>query len=273
LTALPGAGHRPRKRFGQHFLHDPGTVERIVAAIAPTDRDHFVEIGPGEGVLTAPLLATGARVEAVEIDRELAAALPGRLDSPGLQVHAADALRVDFARFGAGPLRLVGNLPYNVSTPLLFHVLGDAPRFADIHVMLQKEVVDRIVAEPGSRQYGRLTVALAARCRRQALFTIRAGAFRPPPRVVSAFVRLVPERRLWSRVASWPAFDQVLGRAFSMRRKQLGRSLAGLFSVAELRALGIDPADRPERLPPEVFVSLANARAAGGGVESAPEEP
>lgn len=251
--------HRPRKSLGQHFLHDRNIQDKIIAAINPRATDHFVEIGPGQGALTRPLLARVGRLDVIELDRELAAALPDLLPDPRLHVHPGDALKFDFRDLGSGPLRLAGNLPYNVSTPLLFHILGSAGRFADIHVMLQKEVVDRMAASPGNRTYGRLTVSLAARCRVEPLFVIRPGSFTPPPRVDSAFVRLVPEASRLARIEQPARFDSLVAKAFSQRRKQLANSLKDVFSAARLRELGVDPAERPEQLGVETFIRLANA--------------
>ena len=247
----------PRKRFGQHFLHDPGVLDRIVRSIAPAARDHIVEIGPGRGALTRPLLSRVARLDVVELDRDLAAGLAAELQDPRLHVHQGDALRFDFSALGSD-LRLVGNLPYNISTPLLFHLLGYSECFTDLHVMLQKEVVDRMVAAPGGRDYGRLTVSLAARCRVEKLFVIRPGAFTPPPRVDSAFARLVPEPRRRALIESETVFDRVVTQAFSQRRKRLSNSLKGLVDAASLEALGIDPGRRPETLDVGAFTKIAN---------------
>jgi len=245
---LHASSHRPRKRFGQHFLHDPGVVRRIVAAIAPAADDFIVEIGPGEGVLTRPLAARAGRLEAVEIDRDLAAALAAE----GIKVHVADALEFDFGRLAPGA-RIVGNLPYNISTPLLFHLARYAERLRDLHFMLQREVVERMVAQPSTPAYGRLSVMLQARFRMQKLFRVAAGAFRPPPRVESAVVRLVPLAEPLDREA--PRFAEVVRRAFSARRKTL-RNALGL-PAAEFEALGIDPRLRPENLSPADYVRIA----------------
>ncbi|UCG71780.1 MAG: 16S rRNA (adenine(1518)-N(6)/adenine(1519)-N(6))-dimethyltransferase RsmA [Chromatiales bacterium] len=247
----------PRKRFGQHFLHDPSVLDRIVQAIDPAADDHVVEIGPGRGALTRPLLGRVARLDVVELDRDLAARLEVELQDSRLHVHQGDALRFDFRVLGTD-LRLVGNLPYNISTPLLFHLLEQSDCFRDLHVMLQKEVVDRMAAAPGGRDYGRLTVALAARCRVERLFVIRPGAFSPPPRVDSAFARLVPDPEKRAQIDSEPVFDQVVTRAFSQRRKQLANSLRGLVDAAGLQTLGIDPTSRPETLDVAAFTKIAN---------------
>jgi 16S rRNA (adenine1518-N6/adenine1519-N6)-dimethyltransferase len=240
---LPSTSHRPRKRFGQHFLHDPRVLARIVDAIAPAPGEFIVEIGPGEGALTAPLLARAKRMDAIELDRDLAARLRGM---PGLTVHEGDALEFDFARLPAG-MRLVGNLPYNISTPLLFHVARYADRVRDMHFMLQLEVVERMVAAPSTPAYGRLSVSLQSRFRMKKLFSVSRGAFRPPPKVESAVVRLEPlEKPL--RVD-----DDLLRRAFSARRKTIKNALPGI----DLAAAGIDPGLRPENLAPEDYARLS----------------
>ncbi len=256
---------RPRKSLGQHFLHDQNIIAKIIAGIAPQADEHFVEIGPGRAALTQPLLERVARLDVIEIDRELAAALPQLLNSPKLTVHSADALKFDFSQLGPGPLRLAGNLPYNISTPLLFHILASSKLFRDVHVMLQKEVVTRMTAQPGGRDYGRLTVSLGARCRVESLFDIRPGSFTPPPKVHSSFVRLVPEAGRLASITDHKLFDQVVSMAFSQRRKQLGNSLRGLFSAAQLTALEVDPSRRAETLDVDTFVRLANYRAANPG--------
>jgi 16S rRNA (adenine1518-N6/adenine1519-N6)-dimethyltransferase len=245
------AGKRPhvaRRRFGQHFLHDPAVVRRIVEAIAPDADDFVIEIGPGEGVLTRPLAARAGRLEAIEIDRDLAAALAAER----IKVHVADALEFDFGQLPQG-MRVVGNLPYNISTPLLFHLARFADRLRDLHVMLQREVVERMVAPPSTPAYGRLSVMLQARFSMQKLFRVAAGAFRPPPKVESAVVRLVPLAEPLDRGAE--RFADVVRRAFSARRKTL-RNALGLEAEA-LEALGIDPRLRPENLSPQDYVRIA----------------
>jgi 16S rRNA (adenine1518-N6/adenine1519-N6)-dimethyltransferase len=245
------AGKRPhvaRRRFGQHFLHDPAVVRRIVEAIAPAADDFVIEIGPGEGVLTRPLAARAGRLEAIEIDRDLAAALAAER----IKVHVADALEFDFGQLPQG-MRVVGNLPYNISTPLLFHLARFADRLRDLHVMLQREVVERMVAPPSTPAYGRLSVMLQARFSMQKLFRVAAGAFRPPPKVESAVVRQVPLAEPLDRGAE--RFADVVRRAFSARRKTL-RNALGLEAEA-LEALGIDPRLRPENLSPQDYVRIA----------------
>jgi 16S rRNA (adenine1518-N6/adenine1519-N6)-dimethyltransferase len=242
---LPSSSHRPRKRFGQHFLHDPGILARIVDAVSPTANDFLVEIGPGEGALTAPLIERAGKLEAIELDRDLAADLAARFPPFRLTVHCADALAFDFARFPAG-MRLVGNLPYNISTPLLFHLARYAERVQDMHFMLQLEVVDRMVAAPSTADYGRLSVALQARFAMEKLFTVSKGAFRPPPKVESAVVRLRP------RATMLHIDEDLLRRAFSARRKQLRNALAGV----DFARAGIDPRLRPENLSPEDYARI-----------------
>lgn len=245
---MRASSHRPRKRFGQHFLHDPAVVRRIVEAIAPAADDFVVEIGPGEGVLTRPLAERAGRLEAIEIDRDLAAALAAER----IKVHVADALEFDFGQLPQGT-RVVGNLPYNISTPLLFHLARFADRLRDLHFMLQREVVERMVAPPSTPAYGRLSVMLQARFSMQKLFRVAAGAFRPPPKVESAVVRLVPLAEPLDRDAE--RFADVVRRAFSARRKTL-RNALGLEAEA-LEALGIDPRLRPENLSPQDYVRIA----------------
>lgn len=245
---MHASSHRPRKRFGQHFLHDPAVVRRIVEAIAPAAGDFIVEIGPGEGVLTRPLAERAARLEAIEIDRDLACVLAAER----IKVHVADALEFDFGQLPQG-VRVVGNLPYNISTPLLFHLARFADRLRDLHFMLQREVVERMVAQPSTPAYGRLSVMLQARFGMQKLFRVAAGAFRPPPKVESAVVRLVPLAAPLDREA--PRFAELVRRAFSARRKTL-RNALGL-AAQELEALGIDPRLRPENLSAADYVRIA----------------
>jgi 16S rRNA (adenine1518-N6/adenine1519-N6)-dimethyltransferase len=252
--------HTARKRFGQHFLHDPGVLRRILEAIDPRPGERIVEIGPGRGALTLPLLERCGRLEVIEIDRDLAALLPGLAAGRGeLVMHEADVLEVNFAALhGGGPkLRVCGNLPYNISTPLLFHLLESRALIADMHFMLQKEVVDRMVAPPGGKSYGRLTVMLAAACRAESLFRVGRGAFQPPPAVDSAFVRLVPHAADPFPLPDPGRFARVVAAAFSMRRKTLRNSLRGLVEAAQFAAAGVDADRRPETLAPAEFARLA----------------
>jgi 16S rRNA (adenine1518-N6/adenine1519-N6)-dimethyltransferase len=220
-------------------------LARLVQAIAPATGDIIVEIGPGEGALTFPLLERVAAMHVIELDRDLAARMRAH---PGLTVHEADALEFDFAAFPAG-MRIVGNLPYNISTPILFHLARFAARVRDMHFMLQREVVERMVAAASTAEYGRLSVALQTRFRMKKLFTVAPGAFRPPPKVESAVVRLQPLER--QQVPD--GLDDVLRQAFSARRKTLKNALPGV----DFAALQIDPALRPENLSPADYVRIA----------------
>ena len=240
---MPSSSHRPRKRFGQHFLHEAGVIHRLVEAIDPREGEFFVEIGPGEGALTFALVEKAGSVQVVELDRDLAGTLRERA---GITVHEADALEFDFGRFPQG-MRIVGNLPYNISTPLLFHLAAFAPRVRDMHFMLQREVVERMVAAASTPQYGRLSVALQTRFAMKKLFTVAGGAFRPPPKVESAVVRLVP----LPQRAIPEAFDDILRRAFSARRKTLKNALP------DVDLAGTDPSLRPENLTPADYLRIA----------------
>ncbi len=251
---------RVRKRFGQHFLHDPGVIARIVAAIDPQPGERLVEIGPGRGALTLPLLKRCGRLEVIEIDRDLIPALQKHCAGAGeLIVHEADVLEVDLAALhGGGPaLRVCGNLPYNISTPLLFHLLEARVPITDMHFMLQKEVVERMAAKPGGKDYGRLTVMLAAVCRVESLFRVGRGAFNPPPGVDSAVVRLTPHAGAPFPLPDPARFARFVGAAFSMRRKTLRNSLRGLAGPAAFEAAGIASDRRPETLSPAEFAKLA----------------
>jgi 16S rRNA (adenine1518-N6/adenine1519-N6)-dimethyltransferase len=255
--------HAPRKRFGQHFLVDAAIVERIIGAIDPRRGDHVVEIGPGLGALTEPLLARLDHLHVIEIDRDLSARLREHHAAEQLTVHQADALEFDFAALPA-PLRIVGNLPYNISTPLLFHAAAAASRCRDLHFMLQQEVVDRMVARPAESEYGRLSVMLQYRFRLERLFDVPPGSFRPQPKVHSAVVRLLPRPVEQLGAASEGGLSRVVARAFSMRRKTLRNTLSGLISAGELAELGIDPGRRAQELPVAAFVTIANHLAAAG---------
>ncbi|HSH27986.1 MAG TPA: 16S rRNA (adenine(1518)-N(6)/adenine(1519)-N(6))-dimethyltransferase RsmA, partial [Wenzhouxiangella sp.] len=225
-----------------------------------------IEIGPGEGVLTRPLLEAGARVTAIELDRDLAATLPERLEFPErLAVLQADVLQVDAATLAApaSGLRVVGNLPYNISTPIMFHLFQWRDSISDMHFMLQKEVVDRLVAGPGSKQYGRLSVMAAFHCRTERLFNVPPGAFRPPPKVDSAIVRLVPKRLDAETLARLPQLEEVVRRAFGQRRKTLRNALKGALDEAAIAAAVVDPKARAETLSLYQYLALANRL--GGG--------
>lgn len=250
---------RPKKRFGQHFLRDPFILEGIVRAVAPGREDHLVEIGPGGGVLTERLLERCGRLDAIEIDRELVPLLQERFGHlPHFHLHQADALAFDFRRLNrpSGRLRIVGNLPYNISTPLLFHLFSQKEVIADMHFLLQREVVERLVAAPGSKRYGRLSVMAQFHCRIEKLFLVKPGAFSPPPRVVSALVRLVPRDRPPVE-ADEERLAQLVARAFSKRRKTLKNALSDLLSPEEIASAGVDPERRPEQLSLAEFAALS----------------
>jgi 16S rRNA (adenine1518-N6/adenine1519-N6)-dimethyltransferase len=250
----------PRKRYGQHFLHDPGTIERIVASIAARPGDRLVEIGPGRGAITAGLLEAAGAIDVVEIDAAVLGPLAERCRGLGeLRIHQADALEFDLTALrGAGPrLRLAGNLPYNISTPLLFRFIAQLDAIADMHFMLQKEVVARMAARPGTAAYGRLTVMLAPHVRVEPLFDIGTGAFKPAPKVVSTFFVLHPLSEPPFALPDPDAFARVVAAAFSQRRKMLRNSLAGIVAPAAIAAAGVDPAARPETLAPAQFASIA----------------
>lgn len=250
--------HRHKKALGQHFLHDRNYLERIVAAIRPEAKDLMVEIGPGLGALTTPLLRTLEHLHVVEFDRDLIPRLRAAFPEPCLTIHESDALKFDFGQLG-GPLRVVGNLPYNISSPLLFHLAEFAPNIKDMHFMLQKEVVDRMAAAPDTADYGRLSVMLQARFRVMKLFNVPPGAFDPPPKVDSAVVRLIPLPTEAIPYKNAARFGEIVARAFGQRRKTLRNTLKGLVAPETFEALGIDPSRRGETLSVEDFARLSNA--------------
>ncbi|MFE8033245.1 16S rRNA (adenine(1518)-N(6)/adenine(1519)-N(6))-dimethyltransferase RsmA [Thiohalocapsa marina] len=261
--------HRPRKRFGQNFLHDPGSIRRIIDAVAPLPGQRLVEIGPGRGAITEGLLQAAGALDVIELDRDLVAPLAQRLGGLGrLRVHNADALTFDLCGLSGDPegagdsgprLRLVGNLPYNISTPLLFRFLDQAHCIEDMHLMLQKEVVDRLCAEPGGKTYGRLSVMVQTWCQAERLFVIGPGAFTPAPKVDSAVVRLIPHRPLPHPVDDPALHRRIVAAAFSQRRKTLRNTLSGLATTEQLQHCGIDPGARAESLAVADYVRLANA--------------
>lgn len=255
--------HQARKRFGQNFLTDDSVVESIVRAVAPARGDAVVEIGPGLSALTRPLLERLDRLTVVEIDRDLAARLRKQFEADRLTVVEADALTVDFAQFGPG-LRVVGNLPYNISSPLLFHLMASADHIRDQHFMLQREVIDRMVAEPGSSDYSRLSVMLQSRYRMHKLFDVPPEAFDPPPKVVSAVVRMMPLPGDRLRPVSAKAFETVVARAFSQRRKMLRRVLADWAPQVPWEALDIAPTARAEDVSVDRYIRLSDALVAAG---------
>lgn len=253
--------HTPRKRFGQNFLHDQRVIDRIISCIAPKPTDLLVEIGPGQAALTAPLLERGAEVHLIEIDRDLVAQLKKRFsDTERITIHCQDALRADLSGITSGrPFRLIGNLPYNISTPLIFHVLQWHKQIIDMHFMLQKEVIERMAADPGSRTYGRLSVMTQYRCQVSPLFDVFPESFSPKPAVVSSIVRLQPFNLPPADAGSLEQLEKVVSAAFSMRRKTLRNSLKIYFTADQILALGIDPGQRAEQLSLSQFSTLARS--------------
>jgi 16S rRNA (adenine1518-N6/adenine1519-N6)-dimethyltransferase len=256
-----GSAHRPRKRFGQNFLHDPAVIDRIIRTIDPRPGERLVEIGPGLGALTLPLLSAVGRLDAVEIDRDVIPHLQEACAGYGeLCIHNLDVLKCDFAALAAGQtLRLVGNLPYNISTPLIFHLLKQLPVVHDMHFMLQKEVAERLAAAPATEHYGRLGIMVQVHCAVESLFTVGPGAFKPAPKVDSAVVRLTPHRRMPVQINDESRFAALVTRAFSRRRKTLRNALKGLLTAQDIEALGIDPNLRPETLSLADYAALSNA--------------
>lgn len=252
---------RPRKRFGQHFLRDHTVIERIAAAFAPRPGETIVEIGPGEGVLTRALLARAAPLHVVEFDRDLVARLRADFPAERLIVHAADALRFDFKQLvpPGARARLIGNLPYNISTPLLFHLLDQLDSIGDMLFMLQKEVVDRLAAAPDTPDYGQLSVLMQWRVDVEPLFDVAPQAFFPPPKVDSTVVRLTPRATPPIRPRDPDMFIKVVKAAFANRRKMLRNNLRALIDADRLQALGIDPQRRAETLTLQEFCRLADA--------------
>lgn len=253
---------RPRKRFGQHFLRDTQVLLRIVAAIHPKPDQNIVEIGPGEGALTTRLLPHIPTLKAVELDRDLIPILEQlKQEYPGFTVNNADALRFDFGSLSeAGKsLRIVGNLPYNISTPLIFHLLESCKDVSDMHFLLQKEVVDRLAAAPGDKHYGRLSVMTQYFCEAWSLFNVGPEAFRPPPKVQSAVVRLVVRNSPELEAHDFKHFSDMVRQAFSQRRKTLRRSLNTMATAEQIENAGIDSGIRPERIPVQQFVHLSNS--------------
>jgi 16S rRNA (adenine1518-N6/adenine1519-N6)-dimethyltransferase len=268
--------HRPRKRFGQNFLHDPSVVSEILAAINPQPHEHLVEIGPGTGALTDPLLSRCGYLDVIEIDRDLAARLNIRYSrSTNLNVLCADALNVNFADFrrSGEPLRIIGNLPYNISTPLLFHLLEQHSCIRDMHFMLQKEVVDRICAVPGSKAFGKLSIMVQFHCAAVKLFEVSAHSFKPAPKVSSAVVRLTPRPSPEYSVSDIASLKMLVGQAFSRRRKTLSNALKGYLSADEIASIGIDPSERAETLAVADFARLSDlysAKHSAGTLRSNP---
>jgi 16S rRNA (adenine1518-N6/adenine1519-N6)-dimethyltransferase len=253
--------HVARKRFGQNFLHDQEVIKRIVSCVAPQAEDLLVEIGPGQAALTRPLLESGADLHLIELDRDLVAQLEKQFsDHSNITIHSCDALKANIPEMtGQRPFRLIGNLPYNISTPLIFHVLQWHNQVIDMHFMLQKEVVDRMAAAPGSRTYGRLSVMTQYRCKVTSLFDVKPESFSPRPKVCSSIVRLQPLTEPPVDAGSFANLEQVVAAAFSMRRKTLRNSLRNLFTADQIHAAGVDPGQRAEQLSLSQFAALARS--------------
>ncbi len=252
------AGHRARKRFGQHFLTDPGVVNAILHSVHATEDDVIVEIGPGQGAITSALAASAGHLHAVELDRDLVARLQRQYDgNTAVTIHEADALAFDFSTLG-DRLRIVGNLPYNISTPLLFHLLNFREQILDMHFMLQKEVVDRMAAGPGSKTYGRLGIMLGCHLNIESLFEVDKAAFDPPPEVTSAVVRLDPLPASTYDINDASLFSSIVTSAFMKRRKTIRNSLKDHVEISDLEAAGIDPGLRPEQISIAKYVELSN---------------
>ncbi len=253
--------HRARKRFGQNFLHDATVLQRIVSAIDPRPGQTLVEIGPGPGALTRQILTLTKQLTVVELDRDLIPLLQQNCAGLGtLEIHSADALKFDFCTLKQPEkrIRLFGNLPYNISTPLLFHLFKQLPCIQDMYFMLQKELVERIIATPGSKTYGRLSVMVQFHCQVEMLFTVGPEAFRPAPKIDSAIIRLIPHPEPPVEVTDPAAFSQLVTQAFSQRRKTLRNTLKKMLSAEQISSSGIDPAIRAEQLSLQEFALLAN---------------
>lgn len=256
-------GHRARKRFGQNFLHDQHWISRIARSIDPKPDDLIVEIGPGQAALTREVISAIGSIHAVEIDKDLAAFLRTKFSESQLTLIEADALTIDWASILPGQrIRIIGNLPYNISSPLLFALMAGADRVVDQHFMLQREVVDRMVAAPGSKTYGRLSVMLQHRYRMFKLFDVPPGAFVPAPKVVSSIVRMIPKKTEEMIPVDEEVFGSLVAAAFQQRRKTIRNSISDFLSEEEIASLGIEPTARAEVLSVEQFAALANAAAA-----------
>ncbi len=248
--------HQPRKNFGQNFLTDDHVIEQILSYFQTNKIDKVIEIGPGLGALTKPLLQSLPHLTVIEIDRDLAHAMAQHFPPSNLNIICQDALKIDYSRFGS-ELRLIGNLPYNISTPLLFHFFKFIKSIKDMHFMLQKEVVDRIVAKPGSKAYGRLSVIIQYQCLAEPLFSIAPESFNPVPKVNSSFFRLVPYQVNPYPDIALEQLELVTHQAFSMRRKTLANNLKGLINRQDLGSLDINPDDRPEQISIDNYVKIA----------------
>ena len=247
--------HTPRKRFGQNFLSDDIIIRQIIEAISPKATDHIVEIGPGQAAITKHLIPECQKLSLVEIDRDLAASLEERITENHVTIHNTDALKFDFQSLEPKPVRIVGNLPYNISTPLLMHLFKHIDCIQDMHIMLQKEVVDRMCAAPGEKAYGRLTVMVQYFCEAQPIIDIPPTAFFPEPKVNSAFIRLTPREN--RQEIDIEHFEVLVRTAFNARRKTLNNNLKKIMTREQIESAGVDPSLRPEMLSVEDFVKLA----------------
>ena len=253
--------HTPRKRFGQNFLHDYNIISHIIASIGIQQGQHFVEIGPGQGALTEPLLKNAIQLDLIELDRDLVALLAAKfVGIDKVTLHSADALHFDFKSLvhTNEKLRVIGNLPYNISTPLLFHLLENAACIADMHFMLQKEVVDRLCAAPNSHHYGRLSVMMQYYCATELLLIVPPESFYPAPKVTSAVIRLIPHEKPPVQVNNIKLLNRVVTEAFCQRRKTLRNSLKKLIAEETIVALDINPLLRAENISLEQFAQLSN---------------
>ncbi len=252
--------HRTRKRFGQHFLHDQAILQRVEQAIRPKPTDQIVEIGPGLGALSRYLIDSAEKIRAIEIDRDLIEPLERRFGEK-ISIYNSDALTFDFCTLARRDkrLRIVGNLPYNISTPLLFRLFEQQHCIEDMHFMLQQEVVDRLVATPGRKNYGRLSIMAQYYCHAESLFHVPPEAFNPPPMVHSATIRLIPRSKPRVEVSDLNRFEGVIRQAFSQRRKTIRNTLKKMISKEQLIQLGVDPALRPEQLGIEQYARISNA--------------
>ncbi|WP_438971202.1 16S rRNA (adenine(1518)-N(6)/adenine(1519)-N(6))-dimethyltransferase RsmA [Methylophaga sp.] len=252
---------RARKRFGQNFLHDEGVVESILAAISPEKGQHLVEIGPGRAALTKPLLSHCDWLDVIELDRDLVPLLQKQLRHPHLTIHEADALRFDYRSLQKNDelLRIIGNLPYNITTPLLFHLLEQGDCIEDMCFMLQREVVERICAQPGNKQYGRLSIMIQHQCDAELLFIVPPEAFEPAPKVESAIIYLQPRKHRVGGSVDLDIMGKVVTAAFSQRRKTIANTLKNMVTIEDFERVGIDPAQRPETVSVSAFVALTKA--------------
>jgi len=252
--------HKARKRFGQNFLQDTRIIHQIIMAINAQPTEHLVEIGPGQGAITEPLLGTNCQLDVVELDRDLVEHLDNKFSQiERFTLHSADALTFDFSSLSnSQPLRIIGNLPYNISTPLLFHLISQDAHIKDMHFMLQKEIVNRLQAQPGSKQFGRLSIMIQLHCRVDALFDVEPECFDPQPKVMSSIVRLTPHESQKYFIDDMVLFEKIVKTAFSQRRKTIRNTLKALCNDETFYVAGIEPSDRAEALGIDAFVNLSN---------------